>query len=57
MVTVLVTLRSRTFNGSHSPFFSAGNMRVDIRSRAGVNDSGSPSCASVVWEPGTMSCQ
>ena len=47
---------SRIFVASHSPGFSAGNMRVGNRHFAGVKDSGRPSCARVVWEPGAMSC-
>ena len=53
-VAPLPVLLARIFSGSHSPSFSAGNMRVDTRSLAGVYDSGRPSWASVHCEPGAM---
>jgi len=40
--------------GSNSPSFSAGNMRDRTRSLGGVKDSGRPSWATVVSEPGAM---
>ena len=42
--------------GSYTFSSTPGNMRDRTRYRAGANDSGRPSCASVVSEPGEMIC-